>query len=108
MGDVRDSAISSERVRAVLYDANRAMQNPIRWVACGASSGQENCSPVEFSVIVAVSEPRICGDVAEVLTSIRYTSKDELHRSAWQASVLRLRRVDGKWIPGEWDHQSTN
>jgi hypothetical protein len=107
VGDVSDSVMSSQRVRVLLEDANLTAKNVIRWVACGIPESG-NCGQSEFSAVVAVSEPWICGDVAQVLASIRYNSTDDLHPSAWQASVLRLRRVNGRWTPGEWYNQASN
>jgi hypothetical protein len=108
VGDVRDSVLSSQRVDMVLDNANRAVTNPIRWVACGTGSRLGNCNQSEFSAIIALSEPLVCGDAAQVLASIRYRSTNNLHPSAWQASVIRLRRVDGKWTASEWYTQATN
>lgn len=108
VGDVRDSAMSSQRVRVLLEDINLTAKNPRRWAACGISRKSRNCGQSEFSAVVAVSEPWIRGDVAQVLASIRYSSTDALHPSAWQASVLRLTRVNGRWIPGEWYNLASN
>jgi hypothetical protein len=108
VGDVSDSVFSPERVRTMLDSANLLARSPIHWVPCGLSAGAGQCAQREFSAIVTVGEPWICNDVAQVLASIRYRSTDKLHPSAWQASVVRLRRKNGRWIPGEWHTQATN
>jgi hypothetical protein len=108
VGDARSSSFSPREVRVVLAEANRAGAGQVRWRACGISPGQESCDPRRFSAVVAVSEPLICGDGAQVLASIRYWSTDTLHPSVWEASVIRLRRIDGKWVAGEWHNQGSN
>lgn len=108
VGDVSDSVFPPRRVRMMLDGANLMARSPIHWVPCGLSPESGQCAQREFSAIVTVSEPWICNDVAQVLASIRYRSNDELHPSAWQASVIRLREKNGRWIPGEWHTQATN
>lgn len=108
VGDVSDSVFSPQRVRIMLDSANLVARRPIRWVPCGPSAGSGQCAQREFSAIVTISEPWICNDVAQVLASIRYMSTDKLHPSAWQASVIRLTRKDGRWVAGEWYAQATN
>lgn len=108
VGDVSDSVFSPQRVRTMLDSANLHARSPNHWVPCGLSPGAGQCAQREFSAIITVSEPWICNDVAQVLASIRYRSTDKLHPSAWQASVIRLTRKDGRWIAGEWYAQASN
>lgn len=108
VGDVSDSVFSHQRVRTMLDSANLHARSPIHWVPCGLSAGAGQCAPREFAAVVSVSEPWICNDVAQVIASIRYRSTDELHPSAWQASVIRLTRKDGRWIAGAWYAQASN
>lgn len=107
-GDVRDRVLSARVVSTLLEGANRVPSSPVRWAACGAGPGLCDCNQNEFPAIVAVSEPWIRGDLAEILVSVRYLSTSTLHPSTWFASVVRLRRVDGRWQTQRWYPQAMN
>lgn len=110
VGDVRDSAFDSHEVMSLLADADGARVGPVRWLPCSPESrpGSRRCSLKAFPAVVAVSEPWIYGDVAQVLVYAWYRSSTHAHPNAFFATLVRLRRADGRWTAERWYNQAGN
>jgi len=103
IGDVRDSAFAPQTVVSVLGEANGFQEDRARWVSCGAPA-YKRCSVTEFPAVVALSEPWIDGDGAQVLVYVWYRSTIDAHPHAWFASVAHLQLVDGEWTATKWNN----
>ena len=108
VGNARDSAFAPSEAQALLREANRGRPGAAAWATCGASASVEECDPKRFALIVAAARPWIQGNVAQVLVSARYWSDDQIHPSAWFASVVRLECVGGRWVITGWYNQASN
>lgn len=108
VGNVRDSAFAPREAQALLREVNRGRRGAAEWTTCGAAESVEECNPKRFALIVAAARPWIQGNVAQVLVSARYWSADQLHPSAWYASVVRLECVGGRWVIKGWYNQASN
>ena len=108
VGNARDSAFTPREAQALLREVNRGRPGAAAWVACGAAASVRDCDPRRFALIVAAARPWIRGNVAQVLVSARYWSVDQLHPSAWYASVVRLECVGGRWVITGWYNQASN
>lgn len=96
IGDVRSATLSPSEVNALLAEVN-GPRGLVRWQPCGGTSGASSCDTREHSAVVAISEPLINGDVAQVLVLTWYESTIKLHPWAFMANLYRLQRVGGEW-----------
>lgn len=95
-GHVRDSTFTPGLVDRVLALAG----GPGAWVTCGTGPDPRPCTAIEFPVVVAVSQPWITGDRAQILVYVRYRSSIDAHPYAWFANVVWLQRVGDRWVAG--------
>lgn len=101
VGNVRDSALAPGTVDAVLHDLN-GPQRSVEWTLCGTTPESRQCTSIYYPAVVAVSEPWINGNAAQMLIYVRYRSSIDAHPHAWFASVVHLDFVDGRWKAGKW------
>lgn len=96
IGDVRSATLSPAEVDALLAEVN-GPRGVVHWQPCGGTDGLGACNFTDHTAVVAISEPLINGDVAQVVVSIWYESTIKFHRWAFMANLLRLERVAGTW-----------
>lgn len=103
VGDVRDSTLTRDVALTMLRGADLASGNGrVRWVPCGSGFAAQRCGLANFPAVVAVSEPWIEGDVAQIIVYVRYRSTIEVHPWAYFANLTRLERADGRWRVTRW------